>query len=103
MLSPNLGCVCIILYQTNQLDSLSREDLIKFVKKQAQILHKTKARCDGMLDILKKKNFLHIIIIIWYIQSHIVCIVVLVHVIYMSMYIVTLRDSVCCRMYIHSK
>lgn len=33
------------MYQ--QLDSLSREDLIKYVRKQAQLLQKSKAKCDG--------------------------------------------------------
>lgn len=34
-------------YLSFQLDSLSREDLVKYVRKQAQLLQKTKAKCDG--------------------------------------------------------
>lgn len=30
-----------------QLESLSRDDLIKYIKKQAQLLQKTKAKCEG--------------------------------------------------------
>ena len=37
----------INLHVSIQLDSLSREDLVKYVRKQAQLLQKTKTRCDG--------------------------------------------------------
>lgn len=30
-----------------QLDSLPRAELVKYIKKQAQLLQKSKARCDG--------------------------------------------------------
>ena len=33
----------------SQLESLSRDDLLKFVKKQTLLQQKLKARCDGML------------------------------------------------------
>ena len=35
-----------------QLESLSREDLIKYIKKQGALLHKTKSRSEGK----KKRN-----------------------------------------------
>ena len=38
------------MYQ--QLESLPREDLIKFVKKQAMMVQKTKARCEGRIACL---------------------------------------------------
>ena len=41
------GLVWYFVYITLQLDSLSREDLTKFVKKQMLLLQKTRSKCDG--------------------------------------------------------
>ena len=35
------------LNPSHQLETLTKEELVKYVKKQAQLLQKTKSRCDG--------------------------------------------------------
>jgi len=39
----------IVLSLLLQLETLSRDDLLKFVKKQMLLQHKMKSRCDGLL------------------------------------------------------
>ena len=39
--------VVMSLFLSFKLESLPREELIKYVKKQAQLLQKTKAHCNG--------------------------------------------------------
>ncbi|KAK2180363.1 hypothetical protein NP493_446g01005 [Ridgeia piscesae] len=38
----------------SKLDSLPREDLVKFIKKQSLVLQKTKAKCTELEEDLKK-------------------------------------------------
>ena len=42
----------------SQLESLPKEELIKFVKKQLALLKQTKAKCEGMVYNLRCKAWL---------------------------------------------
>ena len=48
---------CKIIFQLifSQLESLPKEELIKFVKKQLALLKQTKAKCEGMVYNLRCK------------------------------------------------